>query len=88
MGFAYPLIKSGAKSVLASLWSVNDESSELLMRRFYENWIGSAQDAVPRMDKADALREAQLWLRDYRDAAGGQPYRHPYYWSAFILIGD
>ncbi len=40
------------------------------------------------MSKAEALREAKHWLRDYRDEDGNQPYRHPYYWSAFILIGD
>jgi CHAT domain-containing protein len=88
VGFAYPLMRAGAKSVLASLWSVNDESSELLMRRFYENWLGRKNTATPRMNKSEALREAQLWLRDWRDPKGRQPFRHPYYWSAFALIGD
>jgi CHAT domain-containing protein len=40
------------------------------------------------MGKSDALREAQLWLRDWRDDEGFACYRHPYYWSAFVLIGD
>jgi CHAT domain-containing protein len=66
---------------------VNDESSELLMRRFYENWLGRTGGREPAMDKADALRAAQLWLRDWRDAKGRQPWRHPYYWAAFVLIG-
>jgi CHAT domain-containing protein len=87
VGFAHPLIQCGANAVLASLWSVNDESSELLMRRFYDNWLGTVAAVTPRMDKAEALRDAQLWLRDWRDAKGRQPYRHPYYWTAFVLIG-
>jgi CHAT domain-containing protein len=40
------------------------------------------------MPKAEALREAKLWLRDYVDESGKQPYKHPFFWSAFILIGD
>jgi CHAT domain-containing protein len=88
VGFAYPLLEAGAKSVVASLWSVNDQSSELLMRQFYENWLGEVGSLKPKMSKAEALRKAQLWLRDWRDAKGEQPYAHPYYWSAFVLIGD
>jgi CHAT domain-containing protein/tetratricopeptide (TPR) repeat protein len=88
VGFAYPLLQSGARSILASLWSVNDESSELLMRRFYLNWLGPPGTTAPPRDKAVALREAQLWLREWPDPQGERPYRHPYYWSSFILIGD
>jgi CHAT domain-containing protein len=40
------------------------------------------------MTKAEALREAKLWLREQTDEQGNQPYAHPYYWSAFVLIGD
>ncbi|MFH1833603.1 MAG: CHAT domain-containing protein [bacterium] len=38
--------------------------------------------------KAEALREAKAWLRDYADAFGRRPHAHPYFWSAFILLGD
>ncbi len=40
------------------------------------------------MPKAEALREGKFWLRDYVDDSGRAPYEHPYYWSAFVLIGD
>ncbi|MBN2565902.1 MAG: CHAT domain-containing protein, partial [Candidatus Eisenbacteria bacterium] len=40
------------------------------------------------MSKGEALREAKRWLRSYTDKQGNHPYEHPYYWSAFVLIGD
>jgi CHAT domain-containing protein len=39
------------------------------------------------MNRADALREAKLWLRDYEDERGNKPFRHPSYWASFVLIG-
>lgn len=48
--------QKGARAVLATLWAVNDSSTALLMRSFYANRKGQ------QLDKADALREAQLAL--------------------------
>ena len=89
---------AGAKTVIAGLWKVPDEATQVLMSRFYDNlW-------QKRMSKVEALREAQLWmLRE-----GGQPNSRstrglavdedqpaeigkrlpPYYWAAFVLSGD
>ncbi|MDR2460134.1 MAG: CHAT domain-containing protein [Deltaproteobacteria bacterium] len=47
----------GAMTVLASLWPVNDESTGILMAEFYGNYYSNAS-----MDKAEALRQAQLDL--------------------------
>jgi len=92
IGFAYPLLRAGSRCLLASLWPVNDEATALLMSRFYLNWLGDAsggsksRQTVQTM-KAEALRDAKAWLRDWRDAKGARPYRHPYYWAPFVLVG-
>jgi len=76
-----------------SLWKVDDRATALLMQRFYENRSGFYTDersglvAAP-LPKAAALSEAKAWLRSYEDESGRRPYEHPYYWSAFVLIGD
>jgi len=93
VGFAQALLQAGARSVVVSLWKVDDRATALLMRRFYENLRGeyaderSGQVGEP-MAKAGALQEAKSWLRSYTDERGQRPYEHPYYWSAFVLIGD
>ena len=61
--------------------------------RFYENMFGSHEDerggpGGGPMGKAEALREAKEWLRTYSEEDGYRPYEHPYYWSAFVVIGD
>ncbi|MEM8542946.1 MAG: CHAT domain-containing protein [Cyanobacteria bacterium P01_H01_bin.119] len=55
-GVSYYFINSGAKAVVASLWQVNDNSTSLLMQRFYQ-LLASGE-----LTKAEALRQAQLSL--------------------------
>jgi len=93
IGFAHALFQAGARSLLVSLWKVEDRATAMFMRRFYENLFGEydgerAGHTGESMSKAEALREAKFWLRDYVDDSGHRPYEHPYYWSAFVLIGD
>jgi tetratricopeptide (TPR) repeat protein len=57
-GIAAALLRAGAPSVIATLWNVNDLASSLLVRRFYVELLGGGHSA------AEALRSAQLWLRD------------------------
>lgn len=76
LGLASVAIKAGARSALASLWSINDEASAKLVAAFYRE----LQD--PGITKAQALQRAQLGLlEDLR-------YQHPVYWSPFLLIGN
>jgi CHAT domain-containing protein/Tfp pilus assembly protein PilF len=66
---------AGARSVLASLWSVGDDSTADLMTRFYGHLkAGRTKD--------DALRAAQLEMI----RAGGSA--HPFQWAAFQISGD
>ncbi|MBZ5700446.1 MAG: CHAT domain-containing protein [Acidobacteriia bacterium] len=67
---------SGAKAVVASLWSADDTYTLALMERFYTH-IAEGQD------KAGALRHAKL---DLLAKYGKQV--PPYYWGAFVLAGD
>ena len=75
LGLAGVAVKAGARSALASLWAVNDESTALLVGEFYRQLASGA-------GKAAALRGAQLALLN--DAR----YAHPAYWAPFLMIGD
>jgi len=76
LGLAGLAVRSGARSTLATLWSVNDRSTASLMVEFYRE-LGQ-----PGVTKAQAVRNAQLALLK-------QPqYEHPYYWAPFILLGN
>ena len=93
VGFAHAFLQAGARSLLVSLWEVPDLATSLLMQRFYENRLGKYGDerhghTGGPMPKAEALREAKRWLREYRAEGGERLYEHPYFWSGFILIGD
>ena len=65
---------NGVKSVIASLWKVNDDATAVLMADFYSN--------LKTMEVSEALRQAQISLTH------NPKFHHPYYWSPFILMGD
>jgi len=136
LGFSQALLLSGAKGVVLSLWKVDDTATALLMERLYDNIWGTRPGLGGGMGRAEALREAQIWLRglgrkEARDLAarqgalalakerggndrgtvrprkpvaaespspgtgeavsgpaGEHPYADPYFWAAFILIGN
>jgi CHAT domain-containing protein/Tfp pilus assembly protein PilF len=67
---------AGARSVLASLWSVADDSTADLMRRFYTYLKqGKSKDEALRLAQVDLIR-------------GPEATSHPYHWAAFQLSGD
>jgi len=82
VGLAHAFFAAGARAVVASLWKVGDEPTRRFMSRFYENML------TRDMDKSAAPQEANIWLRSFETCDGRQPYTHPAYWSAFILMGD
>jgi CHAT domain-containing protein len=79
LGLAGMAVRSGARSTVATLWAVKDESTALLMTDFYRNL---SQAAISSQNKAEALRQAQLTLLKSPD------FSHPYYWAAFVLVGN
>jgi CHAT domain-containing protein len=76
LGMAGVAVRSGARSTLASLWSVSDRSTAFLMIEFYRE-LGK-----PEITKAEALRRAQVALLHQDD------YTSPYYWAPFVLLGN
>ncbi len=92
MSLAGALLQVGARSLLVSLWAVDDEATSLLMSRFYENLCGYRETGTtvghPPMAKAEALREAKRWLSRLSGPDDGRPFAHPAYWSGFILMGE
>ena len=72
---ARAFMHAGARSVVASLWNVNDERTAVFMERFYGHLAGGAT-------KADALRSAKLEM--LADPATASPRT----WAAFVLVGE
>lgn len=76
IGLSRSFMYAGARSVAMSLWSVSDQSTSILMKRFYENLI------LKGTSKAKALQLARIsMIKD-------ELYAHPFYWAPFILTGD
>ena len=76
LGLASVAIKAGARSALATLWSIDDAATSELVMEFYR------QLQKPEISKAKALQQAQLKSLD------DKRYRHPSYWAPFLLIGN
>ncbi len=76
LGLAGVALRFGARSALATLWTVQDQATTVIVGDFYQHLVDHPGDS-----KAQALRDAQIrWIRD-RDA-------DPYFWSAYLIIGN
>jgi tetratricopeptide (TPR) repeat protein len=74
MGMGRAFQYAGAKSVLVSLWSVDEKPSVMLVQRFLEEQASGKEPGV-------ALEGARQFLKE-------QGYNHPFFWSSFILVGQ
>jgi CHAT domain-containing protein len=74
LGMSWALFVAGSPATVASQWKVESDSTARLMLAFHRN--------VQHSPKASALRAAQLELLK------NPAWRHPFYWSGFVLIGD
>jgi len=77
LGLAGVAVKAGARSALASLWSVNDQSTSQVVSEFYRELKDS-----PSMSKARALQSSQVKM------LGDRRYSHPCYWAPYLIIGN
>jgi len=75
LGLAGIAYKAGARSAVATLWSVRDDVVYHLFKKFY-------QELAEKQPKAQAMRQAQLMLLKQYPS-----WQHPHYWAAFLLIG-
>lgn len=92
LGLTQAFLQAGARSLLVSLWDVDDRATAIFMDAFYESWAGQSGSWLGRrrgrqQTVAGALLEARRTLREWKDSTGRRPYAHPYYWAAFVVVG-
>jgi len=75
-GMMRSMMIAGSRSVLASLWNVNDEAAAKLTTSFFRGLMVKGQSA------SEALRFAKLELLNSRVHAA------PYYWAPFVIYGE
>ncbi len=73
-GLQRAIRSAGARSVIMSLWKVDDDATQLLMKEFYHNWLEKG------LDRRTAFRAAQIELRKI--------YPGPRHWGAFVIAGE
>ena len=83
---------AGVKSIVASLWEVDQKATQILMKEFFRQYTSGKKNAH------EALRLAQLFVRNYTNDSdddniiirggneNGKIYSNPYFWAGFILI--
>jgi CHAT domain-containing protein len=76
VGLTHSFMSAGAKSVVASLWKVDDRATAALMADFYEGMLQKG------MTPAAALRSAKLKMMSRKQ------WSPPYYWAGFVLQGE
>lgn len=64
--------KAGVRSLLMSLWNVNDEATEMMMTLFYQNLMSG-------LSRQEALNNAQKDIRQSK-------FNAPFYWASFVLL--
>jgi CHAT domain-containing protein/Tfp pilus assembly protein PilF len=78
VGLTRAFLFAGSKSVLASLWEVDDHSTVGLMEGFYRRLDGSSSAHVQAASLAEVQREMRI----------SEEFNHPFYWAPFVLVGQ
>ena len=84
-GLTRAFMYAGVPRVICSLWKVDDRATQALMVKFYELW--NPKDGTKGVGAAAALKQAQAFVRDFKDKNGKQKWKQPYYWAAWVLWG-
>ncbi len=94
LGLGYAMQQSGARSTIASLWSVSDGGTHALMSEFYRQ-LGDGKSRAEALQKAQQLlikNDADAIASANRGLALPGPVAsrlsHPYYWAPFIIVGS
>lgn len=74
LGLQRALQEAGAKNVLMSLWKVDDRVTQEMMTIFYKNML------IKKQNKHLAFKNAQKAIK--------KKYKYPYYWGAFVIVGE
>ncbi len=82
LGLAGVAVRAGARSTIATLWSVGDESTAKLMSEFYHQLINT--DGI---NKAEALQKAQIEFL-HGEELPNKYWNRPYYWASSVLLGN
>ncbi len=102
LGFGGLAVQAGVKSAVASLWAVNDTATAALIARFYKDLQTAPIKAKALQDAQRAMIQGQVFIQDNQirgvEVRGiplpestilrDSELSHPYYWSAFTLIGS
>lgn len=76
LGIAGAAVRAGARSTIASLWTLDDTSGVEFTRQFYQ-YLGK-----PTLSKAKALQATQ------KELLSNPQYQHPRYWATYVLVGN
>ncbi|MCU7836469.1 MAG: CHAT domain-containing protein [gamma proteobacterium symbiont of Taylorina sp.] len=76
LGLAGVALKSGARSVMGSLWPISDMAAKTLFPIFYRQLVDK------KLSKAKSLQKAQISLIKNKETS------HPFFWAPFVMVGN
>ena len=79
LGLTGVAVQAGARSTLATLWPVVDQSTAQMMEEFYRQL---QESEITKVNKAKVLQLAQISLMKDKE------FNHPHFWAPFILVGN
>ena len=85
LGLTRAFMYAGTPSIVVSLWPVNDQSTSILMERFYFHLTnGKEKDESLRLAKLDLIKS----MKSNGDDKSGVYPSSPYFWAPFVLVGS